>query len=147
MRTCLCGLKNEEAFSPAVPCAWNTWAEGKKICRTKKLFRGAARKWEHVTEWRTKTQETGKNFFRDTGHSDENITVIILSLCLRQKGFCNSAKLAFVGVITGRLCCLVTNQCCHFWCFNVRSDVLWEICEVWCLGDKFDLDWAKLFLF
>ena len=58
MRTCLCEMKNEmKAFSPAVPCAWDTWAEGKKICRTEKRFRGAASKWEHVTECRTKTQE------------------------------------------------------------------------------------------
>ena len=27
-------------------------------------------------------------------------------------------------------------QCCHFWCFNIRSDVLREISDVWCFGNK-----------
>jgi len=56
-------------------------------------------------------------------------------------------KLVFLSVITGRSCCLVTNQCCHFWFVNVRSVVLREICEVRCIADKFDFDWAKLVLF
>ena len=63
------------------------------------------------------------------------------------KVFRNSLNLAFLSVITGRLCCLITNQCCQFWSFNVRSVVLREICEVWCIADKFHLDWAQLFLF
>ena len=32
------------------------------------------------------------------------------------------------------------SQCCHFWCFNIRSDVLREISDFWCFGDKSDFD-------
>jgi len=34
------------------------------------------------------------------------------------------------------------DQCCHFWCFNIRSDVFREISDVWCFDDKSDGDWA-----
>ena len=131
--------KRNEDLQPSR--ARNPWTEGKKICCREIIFRGAAGKSEHVTEWRTITQETVKNFFRGTGRSN-NITAIVL---LRY--FATVLNLAFLSVITGRLCCLITNQCCQFWSFNVRSVVLREICEVWCIADKFHLDWAQLFLF
>jgi len=41
---------------------------------------------------------------------------------------------------TSQIIC--SNQCCHFWCFNIRSDVLREISDVWCIGNKSDVDWA-----
>ena len=34
---------------------------------------------------------------------------------------------------------------CHFWCFNIRSDVLREISDVWCFGNKSDVYWAIIF--
>jgi len=36
-------------------------------------------------------------------------------------------------------------QCCHFWWFNIRSDVLREISDVWCFSNKSDVDWAIAF--
>jgi len=36
-------------------------------------------------------------------------------------------------------------QCCHFWCFNIRSDVLREISDVWCFVDKSDVDCVVAF--
>jgi len=42
---------------------------------------------------------------------------------------------------------LISNQCCHFWFFNIRSHVLREISNVWCLGGKSDVDWAFDFVF
>ena len=37
------------------------------------------------------------------------------------------------------------HQCCHFRCFNMRSDVLREISDVWCFSDKSDVQWAVVF--
>ena len=119
----------------------------KRFVVQKKIFRGAAGMSEHVTVCRTITQETVKKLFRGTGHSNNNITAIVLYLFYARRYFVTASKLAFLSVIIGRSCCLVTNQCCHFWSFNVRSVVLREICEVWCIADKFDLDWAQLVLF
>ena len=41
--------------------------------------------------------------------------------------------------------CLYLRQRCHFWCFNIRSDVLREISDVWCFGNKSDVDWSVVF--
>jgi len=38
------------------------------------------------------------------------------------------------------------NQCWHFRCFNIKSDVFREISDVWYFGDKSDVD-GLLFLF
>ena len=40
---------------------------------------------------------------------------------------------------------LTWKQCCHFWCFNTRSDIFRQISDVWCYGDKSDVDWAAVF--
>jgi len=42
-----------------------------------------------------------------------------------------------IRVLTQCRCCWV--QCCHFWCFNIRSDDLREISHVWCFGNKSDV--------
>jgi len=34
---------------------------------------------------------------------------------------------------------------CHFWCFNIRSDVMREMSDVWCFGNKSDVYWAIIF--
>ena len=99
-------------------------------------------KWQNAVR---KLRKPGKTFFATLVIRTKTLQLLVCPFVYSRRGF--ATKLAFVGVITGRLCCLVTYQCCHFWCFNVKSDVLWEICEVWCFGDKCDLDWAKLFLF
>jgi len=134
-----------KAFSR--PWVWNPWTEGKKIRCTEKIFRGAAGKSEHVAECRTITQETVKNLFRATGHSNNSIKAIVLSLFYARRYFVKALKLGFLRVITGRHAASSQNQCCHFSSFNVRSVVLREIREVWCIADKFDLDWAQLVLF
>ena len=111
----------------------------------------SGRGWQVGTRDRVPYNNSGNREkpFRGTGHSNNNITVIVLCLSLfyARRYFVTALKLAFLSVITGRSCCLVTNQCCHFWSFNARSVVLREICEVWCIADKFDLDWAQLVLF
>jgi len=66
----------------------------KKDLPYRKNISAAAGKSEHLAECQTITQETVKKFFRGTGHSN-NITAIILSLCLGEKGFRNSLKHAF----------------------------------------------------
>ena len=39
-------------------------------------------------------------------------------------------------------------RCCHFWCFNFKSDVCFrEISDVCCFSDKSDVDWTCCFCF
>ena len=42
---------------------------------------------------------------------------------------------------------LISNQCCHFWFFNIRTDVFGEISNVWCFGGKPDIDCGFDFCF
>jgi len=65
------------------------------------MFRGAAGKSEHVTECRTITQETVKNLFCGTGHSNNNITDSVLSIFYARRYFVTALKIAFLSVITG----------------------------------------------
>ena len=42
-------------------------------------------------------------------------------------------------------CMFDQGQCCHYWCFSIRSDVLREISDVWYFGNKSDVDCAVAF--
>jgi len=42
---------------------------------------------------------------------------------------------------------VVNNQCCHFWYFDIRSNILKKNSDVWCFGEKSDLDKCWQFKF
>jgi len=49
------------------------------------------------------------------------------------------------GVASGLLKSVNHYQCCHFWCFNIRSDVLRKISDVCCFCNKPDVDRTVVF--
>jgi len=134
-----------KAFSR--PCARNPWTEGKRFVVQKKYFWGrlASRNtWQSAVQLLRKPWKT---FFAALVIQTTTSQLLFYPFFYARRYFVTALKLAFLSVITGRSCCLVTNQCGHFGSFNVRSVVLREICEVWCIADKFDLDWTQLVLF
>ena len=120
----------------AVTCPWNPWTEGKKIRSIEKIFRSAAGKSEHIDRVPyNNLRNREKPFSRHWSFEQQHHSCCFIPFYVRRY-FVTALKLAFLSVITGRLCCLVTNQCCHFWSFNVRSVVVKEICEVGCIADN-----------
>jgi len=53
---------------------------------------------------------------------------------------------AISAIYSKRVSSSKLQACCHFWCFNIRSNVFKEIPDVWCFGDKSDVD-GLLFMF
>ena len=41
----------------------------------------------------------------------------------------------------------VQQRCCHFWCFDIKSNVFKKISDVWYFSNKSDVDWAVVYVF
>ena len=138
-------VKRNEGLHCSCACGTLEQKE-KRFVVQKKIFRGTADKPEHVAECRTR--KPWKTFFAALViQTTTTAQLLFYTFVYARRHFLKVLKLAFLSVITGWSRCLVTNQCCHFWYFKVRSVVLREICEVWCFANKVDLDLEKLFLF
>ena len=85
-------VKRNEGLLPSRACGTLEHKE-KRFAVQKKYF---GRGWQVGTPGRVPDNNSGnrEKVFRGTGHSN-NITAIILSLCLGEKGFRNSLKHAF----------------------------------------------------